>query len=345
MKPNNTELADKVELLDCTLRDGGHVINWKFGHDKINRIIDNLDGAKIDFIEMGFLRDVDYNKDASLFASIEQANKYLENKKLSSNFTLMIRPDWINFDILPQADTVNTLRWAFYEQDFSRLVTQVEAAKKAGYAVYLNPINIFAYNEKSLVDLIMRLNDLEPDGVSIVDTFGSLLPSDLTYYSSIFTDNLNKNIKLGLHLHENLSLSFALAIQFVREIGSSRDIIIDSSLLGMGRAPGNLPTELIISFLNRELNKDYDSATILKVTGEEIIPLKEIFKWGYSPEYALTAFNRVHRSYAEYLTEELSASLVHVSEVTDEVVARHAENSFDAQFAKFALEKLSGKSF
>ena len=335
-------MTKKIELLDCTLRDGGHVNNWQFGNKKIERIIDNLNKAKIDYIEIGFLRDVEYTKDRSLFSSIEQANNYLENKEVSSNFTLMIRPDWIDFDFLPQANKINTLRWAFYEKDFPRLEKQVSTAKRAGYTVYLNPINVFAYTDQSLINLLMRLNDLGPDGVSIVDTFGSLLPTDLNHYLSLFTDNLSKNIKLGLHLHENLSLSFALAIQFIREVGGTRDIIIDSSLLGMGRAPGNLPTELISSFLNKECSSCYDSKAILKTIDDEIVSLKKTFKWGYSPEYAITAFNRVHRSYAEYLTDELSASLDLVSQVTDRVVVNHLENSFDAKFAKFALEKLHG---
>lgn len=334
-------MTAQIELLDCTLRDGGHVNNWQFGNDKIDRIINNLNEAKIDFIEMGFLRDTEYSKDRSLFSSIEQANKYLEDKKVYSNFTLMIRPDWIDFDFLPQANKINSLRWAFYEKDFPRLVKQVKAAKKAGYYVYLNPINVFAYTEYSLKNLLMRLNELEPDGVSIVDTFGSLLPSDLDFYLSLFIDSLNKKIKIGLHLHENLSLSFALAIQFIREVGARRDIIIDSSLLGMGRAPGNLPTELIISFLNKECDKFYDPKPVLRTIDDEISSLKKIFKWGYSPEYALTAFNRVHRSYAEYLTDELSASLENVSQVTDKVISEDLENSFDPQFAKNALEKIN----
>lgn len=335
-------MAAKIELLDCTLRDGGHVNNWQFGNARISRILENLNKARVDFIEMGFLRDTDYSNDRSLFSSIEQANKFLDNKEVSSNFSLMIRPDWISFDYLPQAKKINTLRWAFYEKDFPLLIKQVEIAKNAGYSIYLNPINVFAYSEDSLKNLLLTLNDLEPDGVSIVDTFGSLLPSDLTRYLSLFTDNLQAKIKLGLHLHENLSLSFALAIQFIREIGSSRDIVIDSSLLGMGRAPGNLPTELIMPFLNNESNKCYNFNSILKTIDEEIKPLKKIFRWGYSPEYAITAFNRIHRSYAEYLTVDLAASLEDVSQVTESVIAEHLENSFDAQFAKHSLEKSNG---
>ena len=69
-----------IKILDCTLRDGGHVNSWQFGKDKISRILENLNRAQVDFIEMGFLRDTDYNNDRSLFSSIEQANKFLNNK-------------------------------------------------------------------------------------------------------------------------------------------------------------------------------------------------------------------------------------------------------------------------
>lgn len=334
-------MAAKIELLDCTLRDGGHVNNWQFGNEKIDRIIGHLDRAKIDYAEIGFLRDVDYCKDRSVFSTIEQTDDYLQDKNTTSNFSLMIRPDWINFHALPKANKIKALRWAFYEKDFSALAKQVEVAKKSGYSIYLNPINVFSYTEQSLMSLLDKLNDLEPDGVSIVDTFGSLLPSDLSKYSALFDDRLRKDIKLGLHLHENLSLSFALAIQFISEIDDNRKIMIDSSLLGMGRAPGNLPTELIAPFLNKVYSKGYNLKAIGQAIDEEIMFFKKEFKWGYSPEYALTAFSRVHRSYAEYLIGDLSASLSQVSKVVEKVVSHNLENTFDAQFAKISLAELN----
>ena len=32
----------KIKLLDCTLRDGGYVNDWKFGHDNIESIFERL---------------------------------------------------------------------------------------------------------------------------------------------------------------------------------------------------------------------------------------------------------------------------------------------------------------
>ena len=132
----------KVELLDCTLRDGGHVVDWNFGADRISRIIQHLNAANLDFLEIGFLRDVAYDQNRSLFSTVGQANELIENLDINTNVTLMIRPDWINLESLPVSTGVQSIRFAFYKKDFELLVRQVEIAKKANYKVFLNPRNV-----------------------------------------------------------------------------------------------------------------------------------------------------------------------------------------------------------
>ena len=38
----------QVKLLDCTLRDGGYVNDWEFGHDNIVTIFERLISAGVD---------------------------------------------------------------------------------------------------------------------------------------------------------------------------------------------------------------------------------------------------------------------------------------------------------
>ena len=45
----------QVKLLDCTLRDGGYVNDWEFGHDNIVTIFERLISAGVDILEVGFL--------------------------------------------------------------------------------------------------------------------------------------------------------------------------------------------------------------------------------------------------------------------------------------------------
>ena len=48
---------NRINILDCTLRDGGYCNNWNFGFDNIKKIVNNLQESKIDIIECGFLTD------------------------------------------------------------------------------------------------------------------------------------------------------------------------------------------------------------------------------------------------------------------------------------------------
>ena len=45
----------QVKLLDCTLRDGGYVNDWNFGHDSMVSIFERLISSGVDILEIGFL--------------------------------------------------------------------------------------------------------------------------------------------------------------------------------------------------------------------------------------------------------------------------------------------------
>ena len=47
----------ELKLLDCTLRDGGYVNDWKFGHNNLISIYERLIDSDVDYIELGFLDD------------------------------------------------------------------------------------------------------------------------------------------------------------------------------------------------------------------------------------------------------------------------------------------------
>lgn len=48
-------MMNQVKLLDCTLRDGGYVNDWHFGHETMISVLERLVGSGIDLIEVGFL--------------------------------------------------------------------------------------------------------------------------------------------------------------------------------------------------------------------------------------------------------------------------------------------------
>ena len=112
--------------------------------------------------------------------------------------------------------------------------------------------------------------------------------------------NLNPSIILGFHSHNNLQLSFSNAQKLI-SICKKREIIIDSSIFGMGRGAGNLCTELITQYINENIEDKYDLMPVLEIMDEYIMPIYSKNKWGYSAPYYIAAVNNCHPNYATYL--------------------------------------------
>ena len=44
-----------IEVLDCTLRDGGYCNEWRFGFENAGKITKALTEARIEMVECGFI--------------------------------------------------------------------------------------------------------------------------------------------------------------------------------------------------------------------------------------------------------------------------------------------------
>lgn len=298
-------MHEEIEILDCTLRDGGHVNNADFGYQNILSIESALAAANLDIIELGFLRDGDFTMDQSNYNQIEEAYNNISHIQKEQKFSVMIRPDWYDIKKLSKAkDKIKLIRFAFYLKDIELTKTYCNIVEQLGYEYTLNPVNIMGYTQKELEWLLSEINSLSPYAVTIVDTFGSIQSKDLDRIYKTYEEILDTDIRIGLHLHENMSSSFMLAQQFLKNKKSGRKCIIDGSLLGMGRIPGNLPIEMLLDYMNSEYGCQYDLNPILKVISDIIEPIKNKRTWGYHPAYYFTAKYQIHRSYAEYYVEQ-----------------------------------------
>lgn len=322
--------SDRIKVLDVTLRDGGHVNNFNFGEKNIQKIVDNLSISNVDAIELGFLMNGNHSTNQSRFNRITEVEKFLKNNDSPNEFFVMIRPDWYDISYLEKTcGRVKNIRFAFYLKDLELTFFQANRARDLGYNVYLNPVNVFSYSQYELENLLKKLNTFCPSAVSIVDTFGCMLPKDLDTFYSLFNKHLDQRIAIGLHLHENLSLSFALAQQFLRNIPNSRDYYIDSSIAGMGRIPGNLCTELILQYLNMEFSKNYNLENIFILISDPISEIRNRIPWGYLPAYGLTAFLKVHRSYAEFLLEKKELDLKDINQILSKIKNKNDREFFN----------------
>lgn len=291
-----------LKLLDCTLRDGGYINNWHWGFGVANSIITLLAKSGVDIIEVGFLKCRDkFNPDILVSNSIENLNKLLPKDNKQIIFCAMAMCSDYNIDMLSEysGEGIELIRVTAHDYDINEGLAFAEQVMQKGYKVSINPINIMGYSDEQLLQIIKKVNRIHPWQFSIVDTFGSMKAKDLDRIVSLIDNNLDGDIRVGLHLHENMSLSCLLVQNFVNK-HLLRDITIDGSLMGMGRIPGNLPIELIADYLNEYSSCNYDIDFMMDAIQDYIEPLKGRNKWGYTPAYFLSAKYNLHRNYAEH---------------------------------------------
>lgn len=327
----------RIKLLDCTLRDGGYINEWNFGAHTIKDIIAKLVESEVDYVEVGFLRNCIYNAEKSLFNDCAEISKVLPKKKENTKFTAMALHNQYDIDKLEPYDgkTIDAIRITFHDYDIEEGLTYIEKVIAKGYKVFANPINIMGYSDVMILELLKRVNEIRPYAFSIVDTFGSMMKEDLQRIYSLVEHNLDKDIVIGLHLHENLALSYSLAQDFISMKASERECVIDASMLGMGRAPGNLCMELIMDYMNKRQEGYYNINPVLDGIDDHIVQLKEIEPWGYNTAYSLSAKYNLHRNYAEFLLDKGRLRAKQINQILASI-ENHKKTAYDEAY----IEKL-----
>lgn len=297
----------KIQLLDCTLRDGAYIVNSKFGTATVKGIIENLDNALVDIIECGWLKNDEHELGTSFFHKPYDLEKYITKKNNNITYVLMI--DWDRYDLeyLPYCDgnSIDAIRVVFPYEHFCEGIEVGKKMIKKGYKVFYQAANTLSYPDSDLENLAKMVNESGAEGLSIVDTFGAMYFDDLIRISQILNSKLSKNIKLGFHSHNNQQLSFALSIVFMELMQSNeRDCIVDSSLCGIGRGAGNTTTELLANYINKKYEGKYDMGIILDTIEDYIKDFKEKYEWGYSTSYFISGTFCTHVNNISYLKDK-----------------------------------------
>tara|TARA_R110001592_G_scaffold105399_3_gene296392 strand:- start:10001 stop:11011 length:1011 start_codon:yes stop_codon:yes gene_type:complete len=298
----------RIKVLDCTLRDGGYVNKWEFGNNTFD-IIKSLYDSDIEIIECGFLNPKGVNN-TTQYRNFNKVNSYIRQitKEQTKNtmFVAMIELDEYDPNILPSINKdenqITGIRMTFRKSAKDRFIKAAKEIISKGYKLFVQPISTISYNDREILNLIDIVHELKPYSLYMVDTHGSIdwHSYDLKRMFTLMDNNLDKTIPIGFHSHNNLQLSYALACELIN-ISTHRNLIIDSSLLGMGRGAGNLHTEMVCNYLNNKEKTKYNEGLILSTITKFIQPIKNTNYWGYSIPYFLSASIKCHPNYASYL--------------------------------------------
>lgn len=338
---------NKMQVLDCTLRDGGYCNQWQFGFKNIKKITQSLTDARIDIVECGFLTEkIDkYDSDITKFNTLEQLAKVIPEKRKNANYVAMVNYGEYNVDSLPVYDgkSIDGIRVAFHKKQLKPALEMCKVIKAKGYKVFIQAMVSLSYTDEEFLSLINMANEIEPYAFYIVDSFGMMKQKDLIRLFYMVEHNLDESIWIGFHSHNNMQLAYSNA-QSLAEVKTNRNLIIDASVYGMGRGAGNLNTEIFIEYLNENIGTDYDIKPLLKIIDEILNDFYLQNYWGYSLPNYLSASHNAHPNYAMYLDDKKTLTVKDMNEIFN-MMDEDKRYDYDKKYIeKIYIEYMSHRS-
>ena len=282
-----------MEILDCTLRDGGYYTNWDFDQKLTNDYFKLIKSLPIEIIEIGY-RGNTSKKNAYFgeyyfltISNLKRIKSIIGNKKKIS--IMVDLKDWRSVSDLKKnlskcRGVVDIVRFAVAPNKLGEFKDFLKVTKSLGFKVCVNLMYSHVILKNS--ELIRRVLKLKKffDVLYIVDSYGTLITGDVENIINKIK-KIDDKIPIGFHAHNNLEMALANSIEAIK----NNIDYLDCTITGMGRGAGNLKTELLIAYLNlkKKIMKINDYKNIAKVVDKfEEIKVKE--KWGTSLPYMIS---------------------------------------------------------
>ena len=296
----------EIKLLDCTLRDGGYINNWNFGEEQIDTFVKKMPDSGIDILELGFLKNEEYDVNRTVFNRIEQITSLIKPKSKKIQYAAMI--EVINpvscENISDRSDeTIDIIRVIIWKRLMREGYEYCRELAKKGYQICIQPARVEQYSEEEFVEMLQLFSTIDPMAIYIVDSFGTQSLKDIKKYYELADNTLPTNIKIGYHGHNNLLQVYDIAVMLAEQ-SCKREIIIDASIFGMGRGAGNLNLELFGNYCNSVGIKKVDNSILMYLYDECISKIYSKHSWGYTLPLFLSGIYGCNPNFALYYDEK-----------------------------------------
>lgn len=316
---NDLDIADRmvragakshgIELVDCTLRDGGIVVNFDFGSERMETIKACLESSNVEYIECGYIDERKGSREGrTCFCDEKAIEETLLSTGKRENITYLAMIDYGTFDVSKlgerNAHGIDGVRLAFHKEHWREAIEVGRTILQKGYQLYIQPMVSMRYTDDEYRELIATCNRelAAASGFYIVDSFGQMDNMSLRHLLEMADQYVSPTMKLGFHAHNNRQMAFSNACAFAK-YPLKHSAMLDSTIMGMGKGAGNLCTELIAPVLI-EQGKSYNVNGIYEEISSYFSKQLKETPWGYSLDYYLASLYGCTPSYIKLFTAD-----------------------------------------
>lgn len=298
----DTKKIESIKILDCTIRDGGYLNNWKFDKKVVREVYRASSDAGVDIIEIGFKSgEKFFSRDIYGLWRFCDEEEIREVTKGISGAKLGAMVDFGKIDIsdIQESDEsmIDIIRVAVHKNKIPDAIKLIEQIKDKGYETSLQMMGYSTFTGEEQKDVINLLENSHLDYAYIADSYGSILPFQI---KDLFEPLLEiPGLKVGFHPHNNLQMAFANTLEAI-DCGIH---IIDGTIYGMGRGAGNLPIEILLSYFQQHNPKKYNVIPVLHCIDKYFVNFEKNTKWGYQLPYMISGIFNSHPYYARRLID------------------------------------------
>lgn len=321
-------MNNKIIHLDCTLRDGGYYNAWDFEPDLITAYLKAMAALPVDMVEIGF-RSMPGNSGKFMGACAYCTDDYIRTLEIPNGLRLAVMVNGSDLTKYPdgvlqavdrlfgpaKSSPVELVRIAVHVHKVEETLPAISRLHELGYKTTFQLMQIAGLSQEEILRLSKACSAYPLDVLYFADSLGGMTQKDVDF--TVQALRIYWKGELGFHAHNNMEWALANGLRALEQ-GVTW---IDSTVLGMGRGPGNTRTEYLAIEMETKLGRKMNHTPLLDLINKYFKPMQEKYGWGPNPYYYKAGKYGIHPTYIQemigdtrYDSEDILAVISHLKE-------------------------------